>query len=94
MIFSSTPSTWLSSALDLSMRFCSCSIFCKVLSRNGAEKATWSAEPPFSLMSSFRGRFLTSSMGGSGSLGLGLWGEEVRLEIAFAGKVVGVDGEC
>ena len=71
MIFSLTPSAFESSAVDWSMRFCSCNIFWSVLSRNGAENATESGAPWFRRISSFRGRRFSSRIG-SGSFGFGL----------------------
>lgn len=63
MTLSSTPSILLSSAELFNMRFCNCSIFDSVLSRKGAEKATLSAVPPLSRISSFRGRLFSSTSG-------------------------------
>jgi hypothetical protein len=66
MTDSSTPSDLESCAVVVSMRFCNCSIFCRVLSRKGAEKATedWplAPPPPFGRrISSLRGAFLPLS---------------------------------
>lgn len=82
MIFSSTPADFESSAVVMSMRFCSCSIFWSVLSRKGAEKDTCSDELLLlNRISSFRGRFFSSGSA-TRSCGFGLNVETV-VSVAF-----------
>lgn len=87
MTLSSTPSILLSSAELFNMRFCNCSIFDNVLSRKGAEKATLSAVPPFSRISSFRGRLFSSTSGCCCACGFCLRAN--RLATSLAWEVTG-----
>lgn len=80
MTFSSTPSAFDSSAVALSIRFWSESIFCSVLSRNGAEKAICSEEERLFCrrISSLRGLRRSASVvrvSGVWAEGLGLEGK-------------------
>lgn len=72
MTRSSTPSVLVRSAVLLSMRFCSCSIFWRVLSRNGALKLMASGPEVGSLISSLRGALFCPPNSSPGTLS-GCW---------------------